>query len=137
MLQQKVNRFLFIVQYSSSDGALKDEQQQQGKADMEQLHEYSAIDNFQAGQFLVVAKSMRKLRHRVAKSKLVRSLLRMLWLFRIHRRERENASDDATSKAVHYSCSRNRWRPGLECISEVDLLTGLLNRDSRQLSADW
>jgi hypothetical protein len=32
-------------------------------------------------------------------------------------------------KSTQYSCSRNRWRPGLECISEVDLLTNLL-RDS-------
>lgn len=94
------------------------------------------------GQFLVAAKTMRKLRHRVYKSKLVRSVVRMTrrmlpdrLLFRFSLRRVENnlltkGSSSAVGKSVQYSCSRNRWRPGLECISEVDLLTGLLNRDS-------
>lgn len=103
----------------------------------------SADEFHQGGQFLVVAKSMRKLRLRVAQSKLVRSLLRLskrvipqrLLLLRFSFRKggstEEQPSASLAGKSVQYSCSRNRWRPGLECISEVELLTGLLNdRDS-------
>ncbi|XP_024369997.1 uncharacterized protein [Physcomitrium patens] len=93
------------------------------------------------GQFLMAADAMRKFRHRVAKSKLVKSLLRMSkrtlpqrLQFRFPFLKREDnslvkpSSSSAIGKSVQY-CSRNRWRPGLECISEVDFLTGLL-RDS-------
>ncbi|KAG0589338.1 hypothetical protein KC19_1G014200 [Ceratodon purpureus] len=91
-------------------------------------------------QFLVAASTMRKFRHRVVKSKLVRSLVRMSkrmlpdrLRLRLSFQKLEDFSKGSTSssvvgKSVQY-CSRNRWRPGLECISEVDLLTGLL-RDS-------
>lgn len=84
-------------------------------------------------------------RHRVSKSKLVRSLVgmstRMLperLRFRIsfHKLENEENVDvskgdsPGVAKSVQFCSSRNRWRPGLECISEVDLLTGLLRVDS-------
>jgi len=82
----------------------------------EQYH--SSVDDFhQAGQFLVVAKSMRKLRHRVAESKLVRSLVRMsrrmlperlLFRFSFRRGEKNHSSSSVMGKSVQYSCSRNR-----------------------------
>ena len=93
------------------------------------------------GQFRVAANALRKFRHRVAKSKLMRSLMRMskmmiperlrlrLSFQKLEDFAKGSASSSVVGKSVQYNCARNRWRPGLECISEVDLLTGLL-RDS-------
>lgn len=102
------------------------------------------------GQFLVAADTMKKVKHRVAKSKLAKSLVRMSTRmlperlrFRLAFQKLENdinsdlwkgpssESPSLVGKSVQQYCSsRNRWRPGLECISEVDLLTGLLRVDS-------
>lgn len=90
------------------------------------------------GQFLVIATKVRNLRHRVAISKPIRSLIRMsqrilperlLLRSSFHKLKNEHSKSSSSSsvvgKSVQY-CTRNRWRPGLECISEVGSVTGLL-----------
>ncbi|XP_024392225.1 uncharacterized protein [Physcomitrium patens] len=93
------------------------------------------------GQFQVAANTIRMLKHRVAKSKIMKSLVRMSkrtlperLLFRLCFQKLEDnillpSSSPSDVEKPGQCCSRNRWRPGLECISEIALITGLL-RDS-------
>ena len=80
------------------------------------------------GQLLLVVatKRMQKLRHMVIKSKLMEPFLfmgrRMLPQRPFQKLVNNLSKGTVVEKSVRYSCSRNRWRPGLECISEADLL---------------
>lgn len=91
---------------------------------------------------VAAATSASKLHHR-ARSKFVRSLiytskrllperLQIPLIISLDKLEEQAnmKNSSATAKTqVSMQCSRNRWRPGLECISEVDLLAGLLIKD--------
>lgn len=90
---------------------------------------------------VAAATSASKLHHR-ARSKFVRSLiytskrllperLQIPLIISLDKLEEQaNMKNSATAKTqVSMQCSRNRWRPGLECISEVDLLAGLLIKE--------
>ncbi|KAH8931832.1 hypothetical protein BDL97_19G041400 [Sphagnum fallax] len=41
-------------------------------------------------------------------------------------RVEEGGDGPEVNMGAGFQCSRNRWRPALECISEIDLLTGVL-----------